>query len=363
MKPCRPILILAIAVAAVTSSFAQVRKYSNAFLDIGAGGRGFALSSAQVATVSDATAGYWNPAALVHLKSNMNFSVMHAEYYAGIAKYDYGTFAVPLKDKKSAIGFSMLRFAIDDIPNTLELIEPDGTININNVKSFSVSDWAFLFSFARKLKVEGLSLGGNAKIIYRNAGDFATAWGFGLDVGANYHLKQFRFGIMAKDITGTFNAWSFSFTEREKEVLVSTGNIIPENSLEVTVPKVILGAAYEVNIKDKFKILPELDFEMTTDGKRNVPIRTNAVSFDPRFGLELSYANIIFLRGGVGNIQKSTDDETGEKIVTVRPNIGIGLQVKTFSLDYAYTNIGNASDELNSHVFSLNIGINKRKTQ
>lgn len=362
MKPCRPILILAIAAATAISSFAQVRKYSNAFLDIGAGARGLALSSAQVATVSDATSGYWNPAALVHLKNNVNFSLMHAEYFAGIAKYDYGTFAVPLKDKKSAIGFSMLRFAVDDIPNTIELFEPDGTINYDNIQSFSVSDWAFIFSFARKLKVEGLSLGGNAKIIYRNAGDFATAWGFGLDVGANYHLKQFRFGIMAKDITGTFNAWSFSFTEREKEVLVSTGNILPENSLEVTVPKVILGAAYEVNIKDKFKILPELDFEMTTDGKRNVPIRTNAVSFDPRFGLELSYANIIFLRGGVGNIQKSTDDETGEKIVTVQPNIGIGLQVKTFSLDYAFTDIGNASDALYSHVFSLNLGINKRKT-
>jgi len=362
MKPCRPILILAIAVATAISSFAQVRKYSNAFLDIGAGARGLALSSAQVATVSDATAGYWNPAALVHLKSNVNFSLMHAEYFAGIAKYDYGTFAVPLKDKKSAIGFSMLRFAVDDIPNTIELFEPDGTINYDNIKSFSVSDWAFIFSFARKLKIKGLSLGGNAKIIYRNAGDFASAWGFGLDVGANYHLKQFRFGVMAKDITGTFNAWSFNFTEREKEVLVSTGNIIPENSLEVTVPKVILGAAYEVNIKDKFKILPELDFEMTTDGKRNVPIRTNAVSFDPRFGLELSYANIIFLRGGVGNIQKSTDDETGEKIVTVQPNIGIGLQVKTYSLDYAFTDIGNASDALYSHVFSLNLGINKRKT-
>lgn len=361
MRFCRPILVLALTVLATITSFAQVRKYSNAFLDIGAGARGMALSSAQVATVSDATAGYWNPAALVHLKSNVNFSLMHAEYFAGIAKYDYGTFAVPLKDKKSAIGFSMLRFAVDDIPNTINLFEDDGTINYDNIKSFSVSDWAFIFSFARKLKVEGLSLGGNAKIIYRNAGSFATAWGFGLDVGANYHLKQFRFGLMAKDITGTFNAWSFSFTEKEKEVLQATGNIIPENSLEVTVPKIIFAAAYEFRIKKKFVILPELDFEMTTDGKRNVPIRTDAVSFDPRFGLELSYANIIYLRGGVGNIQKSINEE-GERITTVQPNIGIGIQVKTVSLDYALTNIADDSN-MYSHVFSLNIGVNKRKQQ
>jgi hypothetical protein len=168
---------------------------------------------------------------------------------------------------------------------------------------------------------------------------------------------------MARDVTGTFNAWAFSFTEDEKQTLIETDNIVPENSLEVTVPKFIFGAAYEFVIKNKFRILPELDFEMTTDGKRNVPIRTNLVSFDPRFGLELSYANVVFLRAGVGNIQKSTDDETGEKIVTVQPNIGIGLQIKTFSLDYAFTDIGDASDAPYSHVFSLNLGINKKKTQ
>ena len=287
---------------------------------------------------------------------------MHAEYFAGIAKYDYGAFAVPMKDKNRVIGFSAIRFAVDDIPNTLNLFEPDGSINYDNIKSFSVADWAFIFSYAQKVKETGLSLGGNTKIIYRIAGDFATAWGFGLDFAAAYDIKQWRFGLMGKDVTGTFNAWNFNFTDKEKAVLVSTGNIIPENSLEVTVPKFIFAAAYEVNIKDKFKILPELNFEMTTDGKRNVPIRTDAVSFDPRFGLELNYLDIIYLRGGVGNIQRSTDD-FGEKIVTFQPNIGLGLQIKSFGIDYAFTDIGNQSDALYSHVFSLNIGINKKKTQ
>ncbi|HXH18835.1 MAG TPA: PorV/PorQ family protein [Chitinophagales bacterium] len=362
MKSIQPLAILVIT-AVSFSAFSQVRKYSNAFLDIGAGARGLSLASAQVATVGDATSGYWNPAALTRVKNNVNLSLMHAEYFAGIAKYDVGAFAIPLKDRKSFIGFSMLRFAVDDIPNTLELFEPDGSINYDNIQSFSVADWAFIFSFAQKFqKAEGLSLGGNAKIIYRNAGDFATAWGFGLDFSASYQLKQWRFGVMGRDVTSTFNAWSFNFTEEEKEVLVTTGNIIPENSLEVTVPKFIFAAAYEVNIKDKFGILPELDFEMTTDGKRNVPIRTNAVSFDPRFGLELNYSDIIYLRGGIGNIQKSTDD-AGEKIITFQPSIGIGLQIKTFGLDYAFTDIGNQSDALYSHVFSLHIGINKKKQQ
>lgn len=363
MKPSNSIRFIVLLLASAMPAFSQGRKYSNAFLDIGVGGRGLAMSSAQVATVSDATAGYWNPAALTRLKSNINLSLMHSEYFAGIAKYDYGSFAVPTKDQQRFIGFSLLRFAVDDIPNTLHLFEPDGTINYDNIRSFSVSDWAFLFSFAQKFKrVNGLSLGGNAKVIYRHAGDFATAWGFGLDFAACYDLKQWRFGALAKDVTGTFNAWSFNFTDEEKQVLSATDNIIPENSLEVTVPKFIVGAAYEVNIKDKFRILPELDFEITTDGKRNVPIRTSAMSFDPRFGVELNYLNIVYVRGGIGNIQKSTDD-TGEKIVTFQPNVGVGLQIKTFGLDYAYTDIGNQSDGLYSNVISLKLGINKRKPQ
>lgn len=358
MKLLNLILISCLIVS--SSSQAQVRKYSNEFLSIGVGARGLAMASAQVASVDDATAGFWNPANLTYLENDINFSLMHAEYFAGIAKIDYGSFAVPLKGRQRFIGLSFLRFAVDDIPNTLELFEPDGSINYNNIKSFSVADYAFLFSYAQKLPVEGLSVGGNVKIIYRLAGSFATAWGFGLDLSARYDIKNVRLGLMAKDITGTFNAWSFDFTDKEKEVLRATDNAIPENSLEVTVPKFIFGAAYDINIKDKFSILPELDFEITTDGKRNVPIRTNVMSIDPRFGLELNYISIIYVRGGIGNIQKSTDD-FGEKIVTFQPNIGLGIRIKNFQIDYAFTDIGDASDALFSHVFSLNLGINKKR--
>ena len=65
---------------------AQIRIYSNEFLNIGAGARGLSMGSAQVASVSDATAGYWNPAGLTAIKNNPSLSLMHAEYFAGIGK-------------------------------------------------------------------------------------------------------------------------------------------------------------------------------------------------------------------------------------------------------------------------------------
>ena len=50
---------------------------------------------------------------------------MHAEYFAGIAKYDYGGIVLPMENEKSFLGLTVIRFAIDDIPNTLFLVEPD----------------------------------------------------------------------------------------------------------------------------------------------------------------------------------------------------------------------------------------------
>jgi hypothetical protein len=342
------------------SSTAQVRKYSNEFLAIGVGARALGMGNANVSLVDDVTAGYWNPAGLTQIKDRFQISVMHAEYFASIAKYDYGAVAAPLKSKDKFLAFSFIRLGVDDIPNTLELIEPDGTINYDNIKSFSVADYAFITTFAQKTKIKGLSFGGSFKLIYRTAGSFATAWGFGLDAGLTYEIKKFRLGLMARDVTGTFNAWSFNFTEKEQLVLSQTNNIIPENSLEVTVPRFILGGSYNFNIKNKFYILPSIDIEMTTDGKRNVALKTNTVSFDPRFGLELNYLEIVYLRGGVNNIQKLTD-ESGESRTSFQPNVGVGIRIKGFDINYAYTRMTTEKNTLFTHAVSLNLRINRKK--
>ena len=65
---------------------AQYLKYSNEFLNIGAGARGMAMGNAQVASVTDGTAGYWNPAALANVTTSPQLNLMHAEYFAGIGK-------------------------------------------------------------------------------------------------------------------------------------------------------------------------------------------------------------------------------------------------------------------------------------
>ena len=146
------ILLTLYAILQIAAVEAQFRKYSNEFLNIGAGARGLAMGSAQVASVNDGTAGYWNPAGLLGVKDNPQVNLMHAEYFAGIGKYDFASIAFPSSNNRRTFAVTGLRFAVDDIMNTLFLVEPDGSINYNNIQSFSSADYAFLLSFAQKLK-------------------------------------------------------------------------------------------------------------------------------------------------------------------------------------------------------------------
>ncbi len=341
---------------------AQTKKYSNEFLSIGVSARALSMSNSTVAIVDDVTSGYWNPAGLLLAPSDIQVSLMHAEYFAGIAKYDYGSFTSKI-DQSGALGFSIIRFAVDDIPDTSELIDAEGNINWDRIKSFSASDMAFIFSYARRSKIQGLRLGGNAKIVRRKAGDFASSWGFGIDAALQYDYNNWKFGLMARDITTTFNAWNFTLTDQMKEVFTVTGNEIPSNSLELTMPKFIIGAGRKFTFFDKFNVLPVIDADISTDGKRNVLIKGDPFSIDPHFGIELSYANIVFLRGGIGNIQKETDIND-KKITTVQPNVGIGVNIKDLVfIDYALTDIGNSSIALYSNIFSLKVNLHKAKKQ
>jgi len=351
------ITILLICSTALSFAQTSAPKYSNEFLAIGVGARALGMSNSNITSVNDVTSGYWNPAGLTRIDKEFSLGLMHAEYFAGIAKYDYGGFAAKI-DSVSSFGISVVRFGVDDIPNTTQLIDSDGNINYDRITSFSVADYAFLFSYARKSNMPGLRYGANVKIIYRKVGEFAKAYGFGLDLGGQYDYKGWNFAIMARDVTSTFNAWSFSLDEETIDVFEATGNEIPENSTEVTLPKVILGVAKNIRISKKFNVLSEINFDLSTDGKRNVLITGDPVSIDPHAGVEVGYDNLIFLRLGVGNFQKVTDIYANDKI-SYQPNFGIGIKFKGVSLDYAMSDIGDQSEALYSNIFSLKFDFNK----
>jgi hypothetical protein len=338
----------------------QAPKYSNEFLSLGVDARAFGMSNSVIASVQGAPSAYWNPAGMHNKPTNMQLALMHAEYFAGIAKYDYGSVAASM-DKSSTAGVSFIRFAVDDIPNTAELIDADGNINYDRIKAFSAIDFALLFSYARQTGIKDLTIGGSAKVIRRTVGDFAGAWGFGFDLGLQYTKNQWKFGLTGRDITSTFNAWSFDLTDKMIDVFTKTGNEIPENSLEITLPRFIAGVGRTFSLTDKLSLYSEVNFDITTDGKRNTLIKSKPFSIDPHAGAELSVGGFLFIRGGIGNIQSEYDID-GKRITTVQPNMGVGLSIRNkVIIDYALTSLGNASSALYSNIFSLKLNLSRNK--
>jgi len=334
-------------------------KYSNEFMNIGVGARALAMGKAQVSSVKDVTAAYWNPAGLLGIDHQYEFSLMHAEYFAGIAKFDYAAFSTNFQEDNQ-IAVSLIRFGVDDIPDTRFLYDANGALNYNNIQFFNAADYALILSYARDVS-DKVKLGMNAKIIHRNVGKFAAAWGFGLDMGGIFLLDQWRLGLMLRDVTTTFNSWSHN-AELVREIYAQTDNVVPLNSLELTLPQAILSATRDFEVSEDFAIQAVLDLNLTFDGQRNTVVSTDIVSIEPRAGLELGYKQIAYLRAGAGNVQRLKDFDDSH-YTSFQPSFGLGfLLSERIYVDYALTDIGSISETPYSHVFSVKVKVNPLKS-
>ncbi|MDF1697464.1 MAG: PorV/PorQ family protein [Saprospiraceae bacterium] len=361
----KKLLSLLIMVSSFFAAQGQT-KFVNEFLNIGVGAEAHGKFGSVVATVDDVTAGYWNPAGLTQLESPLQTSVMHANWFGGIANYDYLSIAKKFSGDRSAVGgITIIRMGVDNIPNTLNLIGPDGTVNYDRITTFSASDYAVLLSYARNMNAKGnFSLGGNIKIINRSIGSFGSAWGFGADLGAQWRGDFISFGLSARDITTTFNAWSFNLKEDEKEIFQQTNNDIPVSSTEVSLPRLIAGVAIHKK-KKTISYLVEADLNISSNGTEAGVFSGRNFAIDPTFGFEVGYVDRIFIRGGIGNIQSVINPTIADGIerdIEFQPNIGMGLKLGRLKVDYALTNIGSVSGVLVSHIFSLTLNFNARKS-
>jgi len=347
-------LILFILFQITLSSAQVIRNYSNEFLNIGVDASSFGMGKAVAATTNDVNSIYWNPAGLVNIKDTQ-VALMHTEYFQGIAKYDYAAFAKPLDDQ-SAVAVSFIRFSVDDILNTTQLIDSQGNIDFNRISLFNASDMALHLAYAKHQLLKNFDFGMNAKIVHRRIGDFANSWGFGLDAGFQYQTENYKFGLMLRDITTTFNAWSI-----DSETFESISNAIPNQNqeepetLELTKPKAQFGISRLFQFGHDYKLTTEVDLNMRFL-ETNDLIATSFISIDPSIGFQLAYDNMVYLRAGVNNFQKQTNFDDS-KSLSVEPNFGVGFKYNGIQIDYALSNIGGASGTLYSNVFSIKVDL------
>ena len=334
--------------------FAQTaRKYSNEFMNIGVDAAALGMSNAVVAHTADVNSGYWNPAGLVHLEDN-EIALMHSSYFANIANYNYIAFAKPLDDR-SSIAISFIRFGVDDILDTTQLIDEQGNVNYDRINLFSAADYGLTFSYARKLPIDGLNYGVNAKVIRRVIGDFASSWGFGLDFGIQFETgNEWQIGLMARDITTTFNAWSINEEKfaQIQDAVEGQNQEVPEGT-EITIPKLQLGISKLFTFNYDYTLRTELDLNVRFEQNNDI-ISSSFASINPALGFEFGYTDLVFLRAGTGNFQNELQIDNTEQL-SFQPSFGVGFKYQGIQLDYAFTDIGDQSVALYSNVFSLKL--------
>ena len=299
------LVVLAGAVG-LRSSSADEGSYALDFLSVGVGARALGMGGAHVADAHDATAAYWNPAGLTAIASH-GFSAQHADMFQsgdgfalsrGLAQYNFLNVVLPFQSN-AKVAVSWIRLSVDDIPRvTFTDRNGDGVLgtyrdlNANGKKdpdefyvdtplvaeTFSNSDNAFLFSYARPVR-EDLSVGASVKAIRQTSWN-ASSTGFGLDLGATYRpVTPVGIAIVVQDAFGTRVRWNTSsrasFT-RDASARIGIAARLPYRNL------VSLGAAVDVDLGRAMQRSEEDGDSRTHLGAELTLLRT--VSF--RLGLD-----------------------------------------------------------------------------
>ncbi len=302
------------------------KKYAGEFMYLGAGARGTAMGGAFSALVDDASASYWNPAALVDVPG-FQIQFMNSKQFISSIQTNYLAVSHPYNNG-AVIGVSLYFLTVNNIQNTtgagvfdqttLELVGLDES----RIKSFNTGDYILTAAYSQRWD-ERLSWGVSLKMLYRDF-DFTSAAGMGLDMGLLYRLKGIRLSAVARDITGTLIAWN----NGEKQWVS---------------PTIAFGAAYPMALKSlSLNISPTIGMQFMGEGRDYAAQASmGPFSADLMAGMEIRYNQVISIRGGVDALQ--------------RFNAGVGLQLPHISFDYSFTAYANELGNIHRINFNLSL--------
>ncbi|MBK6766229.1 MAG: PorV/PorQ family protein [bacterium] len=169
-----------------TASATYAQNYANPYLRMGVGARAMAMGTAATAVANDATAAYWNPAAL-HWLHKFEVSLMYTGGMKADRNHNYIGAAL-CADRIGTFGLSWLNSGITGINQ----YDAGG----NKTGAFDVSSNAFQLSYGRYLG-GGFALGVGAKYLQE---DLADNDGYGFDAGLLFSpYDEITIGMMMRD--------------------------------------------------------------------------------------------------------------------------------------------------------------------
>jgi len=326
MKILERILIVLLVVQGASAQ--QIAKYAGEFLSIGVGGRALGLGGAYAALANDASAAYWNPAALARL-NYPEFMLMHDERFGGIVNYDFGAVAIPY-GTNTTLAVSLMRLGVDGIPDSRNalvdrnqngILDSSDFIDPSKITYFNSADWALYFTYSKRVS-NNLTYGINLKILRRGL-EVASATGIGFDIGILYSPRENWFvAANVQDVTTTLLAWTTGTNE-----LIS--------------PTLKLGTAYFIDLFQG-RFAPTIDMDVRFENRQFASIaHLGPISFDPHMGLEFDYKNTVALRIGYNDVKQLT--------------LGAGLHLRKLDIDYSFARFGKENDLGDTHRISLRL--------
>ncbi len=335
----REMLVIIVLLAMISSVFAT--KYAGEFTDLGVGVRAAGMGGSFTMNNADLQALWWNPAGLTGLSARPQVYLMHAEMFGDLYKIDVAALGKRLGETQWAIGFFrnatenlpftdttlFYDYGPDRIPGTGDPGEGNGTwdpgeqIRPEAIYYRSEGDYLITIGAGRQFG-DKLRMGLSLKNLQSYIGEY-SAFGFGLDVGAQYQLQpDLLLGASVRDITGTHIRWS-------------TG------TWETKAPSLWWGARYEIPIESvRGGVAFNGEFETRFENYDGI-IEIGAMSLDPHIGAEFTMLKRVHLRAGIDRKDFAA---------------GFGLGIAFFRVDYAFV----TNNELdNTHRIGISLEIPK----
>lgn len=326
MKKIALYLITIISLLCVNNSFAQpdidisrVGTTAAQVLKISPGARALGMGNAYAGVSDDIYSTYFNPAGISRAKGNSQVAFNHSTWLADVS-YDFAAGFVNVDGLGTLFAtFTSLRVPEDDV-RTIEFPEGDG-------RTWDANSLVFGLGYARNL-TDRFSIGFQFKYIQESIWN-SSATGVAIDVGT-YYITPFNDLVIGASVSnfGT----KMQLDGRDLQI-----NVDPNNTSE-SGPNNVPGR-YSTEVNDlplHFRVGLSMDVVKTRFFKVKAAVDAVHPNDNKEYvnsGLEFSYNEMIFLRGGY----KALFMPNSEQGLTLGVGINYDLTPELgFSFNYAY---------------------------